>query len=444
MATRKRTSSTATVDRSDPFSANCLKEVFRFAPGSTTRLIARDSGTVEFKRNFQRGDALSGYARSMAAHASAFGGYLVLGVPDNPREIVGMSNDTFEADDPAEMTGILSRKFSPWIKWDSDVHEVGGGRLGLIHARPSEDKPVIATGDAADIIRDGGVSCRCRARSERIRFPELRKILQEARSHEQQLRLRHLKNVARVGVRKAAVFDTEAGLVEGRGGTLVMDRALLPKLKFMREGEFREVSMAPMLGWVGDAEVLAAGTVVSGTGDPEAIRGPEIMKAFLGQERVSSPLEHLKASCCEPSAYQPIHYVLRLASVDAAKGAEVVASIETGSPVCQQVVERLRGGDDQLALPPSTVASTGADRMRTVLRRLRDGSEIKVDDERNGRWPFAAIRMLPREYGGWPKVCSTLAKLHATGWQSMRSNWRSESRKAVAFVDWRMHESPPS
>ena len=51
-------------------------------------LKSRESNTVEFKESFNKSNTPK-YAKTMAAYANNRGGYIIFGVKDNPRKIVG-------------------------------------------------------------------------------------------------------------------------------------------------------------------------------------------------------------------------------------------------------------------------------------------------------------------------------------------------------------------
>ncbi len=62
---------------------------------STGNLRSRESNTVEFKQSFNKG-SVAAYAKTMAAFANNSGGYIIFGITDTPRRIIGLKNDNFE------------------------------------------------------------------------------------------------------------------------------------------------------------------------------------------------------------------------------------------------------------------------------------------------------------------------------------------------------------
>ena len=58
-------------------------------------LRSRESNTVEFKQSFNKGNTPA-YAKTMAAYANNSGGYIIFGIMDAPRNIIGLKNDNFD------------------------------------------------------------------------------------------------------------------------------------------------------------------------------------------------------------------------------------------------------------------------------------------------------------------------------------------------------------
>src|ERR1019366_3508027 len=100
-----------------PFAPEVLEDIFKFDSDNAMRLASRESSKLDFKESFNLGSA-DEYARTMAAFANTAGGYLVFGVKDSPRELLGLKTDNFEKADPAKLTNALNERFSPEIMWE--------------------------------------------------------------------------------------------------------------------------------------------------------------------------------------------------------------------------------------------------------------------------------------------------------------------------------------
>ena len=53
------------------------------------------SNRVEFKQSFNKANTAM-YAKTMASYANNSGGYIIFGIQDTPRKVIGLKNDNFE------------------------------------------------------------------------------------------------------------------------------------------------------------------------------------------------------------------------------------------------------------------------------------------------------------------------------------------------------------
>ena len=90
----------------------------------------------------------------------------------------------------------------------------------------------------------------------------LKELIEERRLREQLLWLDHLKEIARVGVQDAGIFDIRSGKITGSGGSFLIDESLLSQAAFIREGEFSETKGRPVFKIVG--KVQPTGTAALG------------------------------------------------------------------------------------------------------------------------------------------------------------------------------------
>ena len=74
-----------------PFSQEELNYIFRTSPKNPDRLVSRESSNLEFKLSFGW-KGLPRYLKSFAAFANMKGGYLVFGVANRPRKLVGLTD----------------------------------------------------------------------------------------------------------------------------------------------------------------------------------------------------------------------------------------------------------------------------------------------------------------------------------------------------------------
>ena len=216
------------------------------------RLHKRENTMLEFKQNFSHG-SISEYAKTFCAFANNSGGVVVFGITDAPRTPIGMSNDNFNKLEVEKITNFLNTHYSPMIDWDVYEFESDGKKFGVIKIHESINKPVICKSNTPkDVARESDIFYRYSGRSERIKYSELRAILDENRNIEQRKWVEHIQNIARIGPQNIAILDTLKGEIEGKGDQkLLIDTKLLKDIKFVQEGKFVDKDGAPTLKLVG-------------------------------------------------------------------------------------------------------------------------------------------------------------------------------------------------
>jgi len=216
------------------------------------RLFKRENTTLEFKLNFSQG-SISDYAKTFCAFANNSGGVVIYGIGDNPRLPTGMTNDRFSQLEVEKITNFSNQHYAPIIEWEPVEFEVDGKKFGVIKIQESKNKPVVCTTNTPhEAAREGDIFYRYSGRSERIKYPELRSILDETRVSEQRKWIEHIQNIARIGPQNIALVDTLKGEIEGKGDQkLLIDGNLLKDIKFVQEGKFVDKEGAATLKLVG-------------------------------------------------------------------------------------------------------------------------------------------------------------------------------------------------
>ena len=330
----------------DFFSVENLGPIFQTETAGSDKLKSRENGSLEFKESFNWGNK-SEYARTIAAFANAKGGYLVFGVTNSPRKLKGLATDKFETTDTAKITEFLNEYFHPEIQWEMSTYDFQEKKFGIIYVKESFNKPIVCAKNSSPLV-EGAIYYRYRGRTQTIKFTELRQILDEQRKSDQQLILSHIKKVSEIGVRNAAILDSNTGVVSGPGGSFIIDESLLPKIKFIKEGHFTESATAPALKLIGTAESLQGSPIqpVKKVVTTKALRSTDLFSSFYNQEKVSSPIEYIKQICFETSAFYPIYYYLKLASVSKEVALTQIEALNTRSQAKVKLIERLKKTED--------------------------------------------------------------------------------------------------
>lgn len=345
-----------------PFSQEDLNEIFKISPTDPDRVISRESSTVEFKESFGWA-SLPRYLKTSAAYANTKGGYIVFGIANKPHclcGLLGANLKLFEDIDPEKMSRNFNDHFAPEIEWTIQEYELLGKVFGLLYIHEAKDKPVVCIKDAGKELKESDIYYRYRGRTERIKYPELKAILEAKRETEQRLWMQHLENIARIGVREAGIFDLHTGSVSGSGGSFLIDESLLSQLSFIKEGEFSEIKGKPALRLIGHVEPLA-GTVI-GTAKKQivktkGIRTADIVLSALNQENVPEPDEFIKQICFESTAFLPIYYYIKKSGMTLDKTVETLEGVISRSATRGKVIERLKSGNtQQLTIPKGSTS----------------------------------------------------------------------------------------
>lgn len=231
-----------------------VKELLRL---NGERLFHREGQELEFKEQFNLA-ALATYFRDFAAFANNRGGYLIFGVKDAPRILIGMSDkstEQFERVDPEKITGFLLETFSSDIEWAQASVSVEELTFGVFRVWPAHTKPVIARKDEGkdQLIKNGEVYYRYGGRTQKIQSAELESIINQRIEQNNQQWLDLMSKIGSAGPQNAAILDTEKSLIEKDDKRImVLDEGLASKLKFIKQGEFVEKDGSTALQLVGD------------------------------------------------------------------------------------------------------------------------------------------------------------------------------------------------
>lgn len=334
-------------------SLDILQGIFRTSSKDPSRIINREGTTIEFKESYNHSN-MAQYFKAMAAFANNVGGYILFGVGDKPRRLLGLNDKSltqFEELKVEEFTKALLDYFSPEIKWDHCTFEFRGMSFGVIYVYPLVRKPCICKKhyDAQNVkysLKEGDIYYRYGGRSERIHYAELSNIIDESRKNEERQWLNFAKKATRIGVANAALLDLSTGNLTGSGGTVVLDNNLLQKIAFIQEGRFVENNGTPTLRLIGDITEISTGKVIITESTKKVVRAIEpsdIVRTFLQNQTVDEPLEYVKRICSESSANYPVYFFLQQAKTTITNAVSLVKATTTRGVAKNKLIERLEG-----------------------------------------------------------------------------------------------------
>lgn len=268
--------------------SNEYKKIFQFHETESERVISRESSSLEFKESFDW-NLKDKYAKSMIAFANNKGGYIVFGIKDKPRDLVGLQSDNFEDMDEAKITEYLNSVVVPEIIFEKFTIVEKNKTVGILHTQQAEVKPLVCIKNDKE-LKEAEIYYRYNARSEKIKYPELKMMFDVVREEERKSWRRLFEKISKIGSTNAVIMDTITGEISGKSGTLVIDEKLIPKLKFINQGSFQEKGK-PVLRLVGDVKPISMiadrskdGSSVQITDDPNApalrIEEEDVLKKY--------------------------------------------------------------------------------------------------------------------------------------------------------------------
>lgn len=231
---------------------------FSFELDNKGYLKKRESFNLEYKQNFQLGDQLLKYIKTLAGMANNKGGQIIFGVQDCPHIPLGMSNRRMSETDPKEIDAKIREFFSPAIKWNMAFQDFQEKSFGMLSVEESDVKPVVCKKNKAEILREGAIYYRYRGETKEIEYPELNQLLEKEREKERLLWIKHIERISMVGPRNAQILDTYNGEISFGDRKVLLDKSLIDKLSFIKEGHFteKEGEGLPTLKLIGTIEGL--------------------------------------------------------------------------------------------------------------------------------------------------------------------------------------------
>lgn len=303
----------------DPFSEKRLGKVFKYN-SNPYKIISRESSTLEFKESFNT-KAIPKYIKTMAAFSNKDGGYIIFGVKDKPRIVVGLSNDIFETYDDEKFTKKLNEYFAPEIRYERRLIRYGDLNIGVIYVYPSKNKPVICKSSnqtSEPITREGAIYYRYNAQTCEIKYPDLILLLENRQALERECWLKAISKMATIGIGEVSLLNMKNGelLLNNSKAKVLIDSETMKEINFIKEGEFSEKKGAPTLKLIGEISKVSSAVVKkSSTIEkivPTNITEKYLLLTYLKQTGTQSPLSYIDSFCRFSVKYLPFYYYVYL------------------------------------------------------------------------------------------------------------------------------------
>jgi len=168
-------------------------------------LFTRESSIIEYKAKFSFAD-IDRYSKTMASFANKSGGYIIFGIEDSTRKIVGTDKEKFESIKQEKITDFLLENYDPEVSLEIGGFEFNNLYIGYIYIAEEDNKPVVCKNNGVS-IKNGDIFYRYRAQDRKIRYAELNKIIEGIKVKERKSWMRLLKDIAIVGPENTVITN---------------------------------------------------------------------------------------------------------------------------------------------------------------------------------------------------------------------------------------------
>ncbi len=305
-------------------------------------LKSGESDQCECKLGFDP-KKLSPVIRAIAALSNNKGGYVFFGVADGSFRLEGVSQ-VFSKTDIVQIVEKVKSHLSPTpVIVVKDIFDFEGRSLGILRVAPHLDRPVIVY-RAGEDLNEGEILFRYPGQSARIKFGDLRSLLDERDRRAQLALASAAKRLAYVGTENALVVDISRNVVDVPGKTILIDEKLAADLKFIKSGEFKEEEGAPTLRLIGEVSPVEFGSITKIKVSKEAIFQEAILNEFLKLAIVDMPMQYVQAGLAQSRMWLPIFYYVRMAGITNAEAANEIQSLKVAQNNKKKIlIDRLTG-----------------------------------------------------------------------------------------------------
>lgn len=362
-----------------PLDAALLSSFFAQGVGGVWRFKFGETDTHECKANFGFKHA-GAWLRAVAGLANNRGGYVFFGVHDKETpaegasdksyEVVGLPGNEFANMDPMDLSRRIKATFDPTPRVHPVLSTIGGKSVGVFYVEQHPSRPVIATKTEEKII-EGDIFYRYLGQSSRIKYSDLRALLDERDRATRQDILPLVERLLQLGPHRAMIADLEAGELSDGERSIYIDENLLKQIEFIREGEFDETEGAATLRLVGDVRSMETKEVVR----KSAVTRSDLIQDFLRQELPYDGKEYIRCAVeGGQGEWLPIFFFAQSAGL---KQSELLALIDKAqaTPHRKRVfIARVSGAKQAYHKPLLKDAE--------FLQMLEDGHVPQIESER--------------------------------------------------------------
>lgn len=319
-------------DDVSPLSDHSIKKMFKKEGDGEYYLLKGEDDRHECKENF-RFKYQDKWVKAVAALANNSGGYIFFGIRDKSVEagvisadsyrVIGMNSDEFRNADPADFSKKIKSLLDPTPHVETKIVDFEGKSVGIMYVQQHSSRPVIALKQEGSISEDD-IYYRYPGQSAKIKYSDLRTIMDDNARSSQERMLPLLLDLIRIGPDHAMVADLSSGVLRGETGSLTISEDLIDKINFIKEGSFDEKDGAPALRLVGD--VLTSGSVTEEIRQ-KFVAVDSVVDDFLSQGAIFIAEDYIRCIVVAGNGrWLPIHYFVKLAGLSTEDAKKMVAS----------------------------------------------------------------------------------------------------------------------
>ena len=242
----------------------CLQRLALREVQGIQRVTAREAADLEFKRDL----SLATFRKSLktvAAFSNCKGGWVVFGVANNPRDLVGIGNA--EIDD-GQLSEQLIQSICPVPAWEMQYFEAHGRRFAVFEVHASERPPAVAIRDVSAVqgedpsLRQGVIYTRRRGQTSPITGAEFTQILRIRDDVIEKRVFQFLSKGREIGFEKAIVAGKQGdGQADAQGMTFYVPASAAREMRIIDRARLVDEMGAPAYELVGNVQLVAPGDV---------------------------------------------------------------------------------------------------------------------------------------------------------------------------------------
>lgn len=328
----------------DPMDEKVLRSLFKKGGDDVWRCTVGETDEHECKEGFNL-RSFGRHLKTIAGFANNRGGYLFFGVKDKPDgfAVCGLKDERFTETDQNKFSQTIRSALEPTPRFRVASLIFDSMAVGVIHVEPHTSKPVIA-GKTDNELIEGFIYYRYPGETRPISYSDLRSILDERDKQSRESIMPMVQRLLELGPNDAMVANLADGQLEGGRRSILIDPQSLAQIKFIREGEFDEVTGAATLRVVGEAHTVPAEILSPVRTVREEVTVDAILRNFINRTPVEQPLAYFKQVSHEQGYTLPIFYYLHLAGQSRKEAAATLRSYKNARDSSRIEIVKLLDG----------------------------------------------------------------------------------------------------